>query len=378
MRETKNRKKIDADKTNRWRGCLVGGAVGDALGAPIEFMSRQEILAKFGAAGVTAYANACGRKGAITDDTQMTLFTAEGMLRAHIRQQMRGTHPAYTSVTAHALQRWLLTQGANLRANLSVSKDGWLFQQSELHHQRAPGVTCLSALRGMPDFDTPACNDSKGCGGVMRVAPIGMFAASVFVGREDSEFAQEVFRLGVENAALTHGHVSGQLPAGVLALLIALLLQGADIREAATSAMRVLRSYRGHEETTDLLETAIRLASSQPCSPEALRSLGEGWVAEEALAISLYCALGASKFDDGVFLAVNHSGDSDSTGAITGNLLGAIHGISGIPAHLLEGLELAEVIQAVADDLATVGDWDISERSSAPTVDYYWDRYPGG
>lgn len=367
-----------ARRVDRWRGTLIGGAVGDALGASVEFMPREEILRKFGPAGITAYSPAYGRKGAITDDTQMTLFTAEGLLRAHVRSRMRGTYPAYTSVTAHALQRWLLTQGSRPQADLYVSEDGWLIQQRDLHHRRAPGMTCLSALREMPDFNTPALNDSKGCGGVMRVAPIGMFASSVFKGLEEGEFTEEAFRLGVENAALTHGHVSGQLPAGVLALLIALLLKGKDLTEATTIALQVLKSNRGHEETTRILEKAISLASRKPCSPEALSSLGEGWVAEEALAISLYCALGAESFEDGVLLAVNHSGDSDSTGAITGNLLGAIHGLATIPTRLLEGLELSEVIQSVADDLATASDWQISEYSSDPEVDYYWNRYPGG
>ncbi|PLW84315.1 ADP-ribosylglycohydrolase [Kineobactrum sediminis] len=361
-----------------WRGCLIGGAVGDALGGSVEFMSRADILGKFGPAGITAYAPAYGRIGAITDDTQMTLFTAEGLLRAHVRSRMRGTVAAYTSVTAHALQRWLLTQGSRAQADLDVSEDGWLIRQRDLHHQRAPGMTCLSALRQMPDFNTPASNDSKGCGGVMRVAPVGMFAASVFPEMGDREFADTVFGLGVDNAALTHGHISGQLPAGVLALMVALLLRGTDLTAATATALDVLQGSRGHEETTRILEQAISLASSRPASPEALASLGEGWVAEEALAISLYCALGAGDFEDGVLLAINHSGDSDSTGAITGNLLGALHGLQAIPAHLLEGLELREVTQSVADDLATAGDWQISEYSSDTKVDYYLDRYPVG
>lgn len=359
-----NPRTADPTTTDRYRGCLIGGAVGDALGAPVEFMSRSEILTKFGPAGITAYAPAYGRTGAITDDTQMTLFTAEGLLRAHVRQRMRSTHPAYTSVTAHALQRWLLTQGTRPQADLGVDEDGWLIQQRELYQRRAPGMACLSALREMTDFNTPASNDSKGCGDVMRVAPIGMFAASTFHRLHDQKFAAETFRLGMENAALTHGHVSGQLPAGVLALMVGLVLRGADLADATETAMALLRQHRGHQETTDLLEQAVHLASSQPGSLDALSTLGEGWVAEEALAISLYCALGAPSFEEGVTLAVNHSGDSDSTGAITDNLL--------------DGLELRGVIQSVADDLATAGDWPIGEFSESRETDYYWNRYPGG
>lgn len=361
-----------------WRGCLLGGAVGDALGAPVEFLSRAAILEKFGPAGITRYAPAYGRTGAITDDTQMTLFTAEGLLRGRVRSLMRGTLPAYTGVTAHALQRWLLTQGHTPRSELHVSQDGWLVQQRDLHQQRAPGMTCLDALRYMPDFSTSASNNSKGCGGVMRVAPVGMFAASALTHLGDEDFSTEVFRLGVENAALTHGHISGQLPAGVLSLAIALILRGATLNDALLASLHTLKEQRDHEETSELLEKAISLAARHPAEPEVLASLGEGWVAEEALAISAYCALSTNKFEQGVILAVNHDGDSDSTGAITGNLLGAALGLGAVPAQLLENLELRDVIEEVADDLAAAGQWRFCEYSTGPESDYICNKYPGG
>jgi hypothetical protein len=72
--------------------------------------------------------------------------------------------------------------------------------------------------------------------------------------------------------------------------------------------------------------------------------MGGGWVGEEALAISLYCALAAEgNFAKGVRLAVNHTGDSDSTGSITGNILGAMQGKATIPALWLRELELKDV-----------------------------------
>ena len=75
---------------DRVRGCLLGGAVGDALGTLVEFLSLDEIRQRFGPQGVTGYEPAYGRRGAITDDTQMTLWTAEGLLRAGNRFLDRG------------------------------------------------------------------------------------------------------------------------------------------------------------------------------------------------------------------------------------------------------------------------------------------------
>lgn len=76
---TKFERRISPDAIrDRYQGCLLGGAVGDALGAPLEFMRRSEILQAFGPKGITDLVPAYGKLGAITDDTQMTLFTAEG------------------------------------------------------------------------------------------------------------------------------------------------------------------------------------------------------------------------------------------------------------------------------------------------------------
>jgi ADP-ribosylglycohydrolase len=340
-------------------------------------MSRAEIISEYGSEGITRHARSYGKLAAITDDTQMALFTAEGLLRAYVRSRERGLPPAFTSVTAHALLRWLVTQGEPPSRGLDVKADGWLIQQAELHARRAPGNTCLSALRNMPDFDTPANNDSKGCGGVMRVAPVGMLAATIMADLPEGEFNQQVLELGRDSAAITHGHATGQLPAGVLSLIVAWVLRGKSIGEAATKALNALRDYRQHEETSVALRAALDLAQSEPADPGVVSQLGRGWVAEEALAIGLYCALSARNFADGVIMAVNHSGDSDSTGAIAGNILGAAMGVQSIPEDWLVPLELRPTLEQVADDLATVHLWDIGEYSTGPEAAHHWDRYPG-
>jgi ADP-ribosyl-[dinitrogen reductase] hydrolase len=85
--------------------------------------------------------------------------------------------------------------------------------------------------------------------------------------------------------------------------------------------------------------------------PEEVEQLGQGWTGHEALAISLFCALKSTSFSDGVLLAVNHGGDSDSTGSITGNILGLVLGLEEIPARWQARLELREVIEKVATEL---------------------------
>ncbi|MHB8908646.1 MAG: ADP-ribosylglycohydrolase family protein [Syntrophales bacterium] len=358
--------------SQHFAGCLLGGAVGDALGAPVEFMSSQEIRKKYGINGIANFDSAFGKVGTITDDTQMTLFTAEGLLRAHCRWRHRGIGPIHDSMVHRAYNRWLFTQGEVPEGEIYVPRDGWLLTIQELHSRRAPGNSCLSALKSgrMGTIEQPI-NNSKGCGGVMRAAPVGLYGAvaSEYFRGSGKEIVA-VFDLGCNVAAITHGHPSGYLPAGVFAAIIYALLSGQTLLEAIKATIPLLMKMKGHEETLK----AITQATDSPKNgairpgPDVIERMGGGWVGEEALAISLYCALSSEgDFSKGVRLAVNHGGDSDSTGSITGNILGAMHGKQAIPEEWLDQLERRDVVEAVADDLLTL----------FQDTDAWWKKYPG-
>lgn len=326
----------------------MGGAVGDALGAPIEFLTLNQIRAQYGLAGLTDYARAYGRKGALTDDTQMTLFTAEGLILSNLRDDYARGEQVVEAVY-HAYLRWLYTQESHLKDRLfhvhgSCSMaDGMLTTHPELFSHRAPGNSCLSALRSgkMGTISAPI-NNSKGCGGVMRIAPVGLFYKD----------ASQAFKSGCECAAITHGHACGYLASGVQAAIIAFIMDGESLADAIGASVELLKKWDHHAICSDAIEQALEMHRHGEPSSETVEKLGAGWVAEEALAISLYCALAfQDDFPKGVLLAVNHSGDSDSTGAITGNLLGALLGVKAIPTEWLKALELREVIEEVADDL---------------------------
>jgi ADP-ribosyl-[dinitrogen reductase] hydrolase len=321
-----------------YRGCLLGVAAGDALGAPVEFLSLPEIRHRFGQDGVRDMEVAYGRRGAITDDTQMTLFTAEGLLRATVRER-NGAEGNPLDALHHAYVRWLWTQGQSSAAKWERNKaDGWLFSLPELHHRRAPGNTCLSALTRTRQG--PAKNDSKGCGTVMRIAPVAMLSFG------------DTFELARKASALTHGHPTGQLAAATLAVLLERLFDGESLDDAVEGSICAHIDFAPDGETIPALRLAQRLSASEPPSPELVEQIGGGWTAEEALAIGVCCALAHPEdFAAGVRLAVNHSGDSDSTGSIAGAILGALNGVDAIPAEWLRELELRDVITQVADDL---------------------------
>ncbi len=326
----------------RYRGCLLGGAVGDALGAPVEFHSPEEIRKQYGPDGITDMVEAFGRIGAITDDTQMSLFTAEGMLRAGVRRKRLGHYDPVT-VLHNAYMRWLYTQGERAdNPDFDRVQDGWLITVKELHAQRAPGKSVMEALKsGRVGTISNPINESKGAGGIMRAAPAGL-----------AMLPSGPFELGRDSAAITHGDPTANLAAGCLSKIVGYLRDAWSLDRAIQETVRVLQLERNHEETLNAIKKAQELAWENVEPREALRAFGKGWVADEALGIALYCALVADdSFERGVLLAVNHGSDADTLGAITGNILGTMLGDGAIPRHWLENLELRDVITTMADDL---------------------------
>ena len=359
---------------SRIRGCLLGGAIGDALGAPVEFLRLAEIRERFGASGIADYAEAYGRIGAITDDTQMTLFTAEGLMRGLVRQRLKGIC-SVTSVVSHAYLRWLLTQGDPLpESSLKIGRDGWLWGVKALHSQRAPGNTCVSALAGLKHFTSePARNRSKGAGGIMRVAPVALA-----VDRDGAQEAEAVYNLAKSVSWITHGHPSGYLSAAAFAVLVHALLWGNPLLTGIERARQLLKRDADHFETLAAMERALRLVDGRKPPELAIPMIGEAWVGEEALGVALYCFLSASDFGSAVLMAVNHDGDSDTTGSLVGQLWGASHGEQALPPHWLNQLEIRDTIAEIADDLSAFHTWLPANGEEADGITAkICERYPG-
>lgn len=342
---------------DRIRGSLVAGAIGDALGYPIEFDSYEAIQMKYGEKGCTHLDptknwlsdGSKNTKAYVSDDTQMTLFTACGLLNA----KESGAAPIPSICEAYI--EWYFTQiGWKSKRYNSC----WIGDLSELNVTRAPGNTCLSALKSILNGREPA-NNSKGCGGVMRIAPIPLYGAAQ--GRiKDVEALDQ---MAADASELTHLHPLGFIPAALMSHVIYRLSSdenptGTAMREYISEGMGVCRKlYEERYKTSvdyleELVGKAVELSAAEMRDVDAIAILGEGWVAEEAVAIALYCSL---KYFDNIeaalIAAVNHKGDSDSTGAVTGNILGAVVGYEAIPQHFKEGVELLDVILHVADDL---------------------------
>lgn len=337
--------------SERFNGCIFGGAVGDALGYAVEFYDLGEIKAKYGDEGIRDMELYRGQ-ALISDDTQMSLFTAAGLLYGTAWMRRNGEKRPYEYFINSSYKDWYRTQTENYPL-YEGEIHSWLCTVAELFADRAAGMACMASMRkgGGGSPDNPL-NDSKGCGGIMRVSPIGLY----FLDRNIS--AEMVDMIGAGAAALTHGHEMGYIPAAAMVHMIQLLASDEEpsMKYALEDMKDTMRRLFPDSEELDgfirKIELAEELAESDLPDIEAITQIGEGWVADETFAIAVYCSLKyENDFEKAVTAAVNHRGDSDSTGAVTGNLMGAIVGISGIPERFTENLELKDVIQEIADDL---------------------------
>jgi len=367
---------------SRIHGCLLGGALGDSLGYAVEFAKIDEIRGTYGPDGLRDFGS-LGGTSHFSDDTQMTLYTVDGLLEA-LEWANSGVAADTNACLWLAYLRWLGSQGVALPDSAPFQPARWIDSHDVLRHRRAPGNACLSGLATgeMGTVYRPVNPDSKGCGTVMRSAPFGLIPHVP---------ADAVYKMSADAASLTHGHPAARQSAGVFSVLIHALVSGQDLHGAAGAALSHLQDGplpKGEEPDpalVDRLTASLRLAGAASSgsdgaacprgllgAEELVRELGEGWVAEEALAVGLYAVLAtapaasdpaasapstagpADHFRAAIAVAVNHSGDSDSTASIAGNILGAHYGEECLPSDWLAALEAPEVIRGMAARLVAV------------------------
>ena len=377
--ESNGKRKNTHDVVSCYKGCLLGGAVGDALGYPIEFISEAKIFERYGEKGIKTLKEA-GSPALISDDTQMTLFAGNAFIYRKSNIITYGLNPKtwggksqYTIWNGY--QEWLGTQGDTRFVDRNGSKM-WIYEDERLHSLRAPGNTCLSSIKYSEKGGSlkKPVNNSKGCGTVMRAAVIGLTQVD-----DDYDYLIHAVRMGQMDAALTHGHPLGVEPSGWLVATVANIVnQGYfydRLENAFVSGIMINDAAYPFpsEEHQELIDMAVTLAYDFNVSDlDAIHMLGEGWVAEEALAIAVFCAVRyQDDFAKAIRAAVNHNGDSDSTGAICGSLLGAWLGKEKVAETFdLNDLELCDVIETIAEDLYTA----VQNAVPKPGENKAWDR----
>lgn len=361
----------DTEMKNRIEGCVVGGAIGDALGYQCEFtrgIKERE------------YTTFKDDYGIFSDDTQMMLYTINGLLWGTTRHTIRGIAPKVPVCVLLAYRDWYFTQQGTPPDKGAVSVS-WINKIPAMCHRRAPGFTCLNALasfdgENIPSIDKPI-NQSKGCGSTMRVAPIGFIHSSM----------TDIVKWGAETAALTHGHPLGIIPSAFVAGLIHEILY--DTKHSLSEQLHIAFEYTNQfatkhfhrqyqQDFTNIMRKAFELSRNNRRDIDNISQIGEGWVAEEAVAIAVYCCLRhQDDFADAVIASVNHDGDSDSTGIIAGNIMGAHLGIEAIPSYYVDHIEQKELLFELADDFVNGPPFNSLDRpdgNSPWMIKYYYNK----
>ncbi|MFF3845734.1 ADP-ribosylglycohydrolase family protein [Streptomyces sp. NPDC002328] len=330
------------DFRSRVRGTLLGAAVGDALGAPVDRLGLEEIRQTHGPEGLVDLAPAHGRRGTVTHLTQLTLFTVDGLIRAQVRRDTGAWHPPTDLHRAYL--RWAATQrdwGPDLRRK----DDGWLAHEEWLYARRDPARALLLGLGDatMGTLEAPKNPGETGPEAAARSAPFGLL-----VGWEPQLVAQ----LAVECAAQTHGHPTAFLSAGAYAVTVHALARGDSLDGAVQRALALLAARPGHEPVAEALQHALGAVRQGMPGPARVEELvGEG-TAAGVLSAAVYCALVAQDVRHGLRLAVNHGGRSAPVGALTGGLLGALHGETALPPAWVAEVEGRPTVLELADDFA--------------------------
>lgn len=316
----------------KFLGCMLGGAVGDALGYPVEFKSYNEIKQQgfISSPKIDKSGIAC-----VSDDTQMSILTAYGLLQS---DSINNIFVLYT--------KWIniMYKGSNIDDVLPEFS-----AYPTLFAPRMTGMTCYHSLQNASRNTTSSPNNSKGNGAIMRIAPVGLMYSDPV----------KAFTIGMNISLLTHGHPIGYIAGGLFASIISMVLQGKSLLLAIEQSLELSKKYKPpkffdfihYKVITDKINLAIKLAQSNKLTEIAIQQIGKGFIAEETLALAIYCVLKTDNFKDGILMSVNHGGDSDTVGAVTGNLLGVIYGVNTIPQEWIQYLEHRDLLISLANNL---------------------------
>ena len=339
---------------DQFRGALLGGACGDALGYPLQSFSVSRIQRRFGPFGLRTLVRDAknGKLAPVSDNTQMVLATIDGILWADAKKLeiLEGVYRGY--------MRWFYSQtGEEPRRGQKTwmrrqphEREFCLVREKFMHARRNPEEGLLSAFskdgRGSTKLKV---NDSKGSAALMRAVPVGLLFAG------DEKLA---FDTAVKLAALSHSNPTAYYSAGALAALISGLTYGLTLPKSLERVTVLLSKQHKTTGIIGLLTAAVEQANARPAGKsgtwdhiDSIASLGSGANADEALAIAIYSVLALDNPLDALITAANHGGKSNTTAAVTGAIEGARFGTAFMPDYWADILEGQNVISFMSDKL---------------------------
>lgn len=357
------------DRLNAYRGCLLGLAVGDAMGCTVDSRSWDQICRDYGPHGLLGYDLVNGFAD-VSSHTQLAAYTCNGLLMGLTRGQMRGVMAPYVRYIAASSREWAQCQ--RLRTP-PVQTACWVSRVPCMRRRLCMDTRMLDTLireqLGTPE-DPRNQNDTPGS--LTCAIPVGLFF------NPDRMAVGEIGRLGAEAVALTHGSPLAFLSGAFLAIFISALLRQKkhDLDKLIRETMDTVQEQFGREypQTVQLFESirmAVALADAPQISPRDAMEQLRCETCPEVLAGALYaCLVSLGDFDAAMIASVNHSGRSAAVGAVTGAILGAVLGVGELPDFYLECLESVDTLLEIAADM----DSGCPMTRDSLLFDMDWDR----
>ena len=335
-----------------YRGCLLGMAVGDAMGYTVDNRSWSEIQEDYGPNGLLGYDLVNGYAD-VTSNTQLAAFTCNGLLFGLTRGQMTGKMAPFIKYIALSSCEWAASQRAYNRPTRNYC---WLPRREEICRRHCMDTRMLETLnrRNLGTLETPT-NNHNGAYSLTSAIGVGLFY------NKDRMDQWEIDRLGAEAVALTYGSPTAFLSGAVLAHIMSKLIRKptAPLKKVVIEAVEAMKEQFGHQYSQaaaigTLIRHAITYSETHDVrAVEVMEKLGCDNAAQ-VLAGAIYtCLVSGTDFDRAMIVSVNHSGRSSAVGAIVGAILGIRMGEEALPDFYIECLEPAEVLRELADDLHT-------------------------
>lgn len=353
-----------ATNLSAYTGCLLGLAVGDALGATVDSKTYQEICQDYGPAGLLGYDLVNGF-ASISSHTQVAAFCCNGLLVSTAKGNTE-----YLRFMTQALKEWART--LHLPGE-PERRSCWLCKVPALRQRRSMDARTLDCFtRDVLGTPENPLNQGVGPGTLPAAIPVGLFF------HPDRMNVQQVGQLGTQVVALTHGDPLAFLSGAVLAYTIAGIVQDEDTlleQHFSHAAEAVRAQFGGEYPQAEQIHALIKKAIHLSCKPEiprwqAMEELGCN-TCPEVLAGAVYAVLAdGGDFDSAMITAVNHSGKSAAVGAVAGAILGAKLGEEALPEFYLECLEPAAVLRELAADFYNGQPGQLRSR----LFDDDWDR----
>lgn len=329
-----------------YRGCLLGMAVGDALGYTIDGMTWNEIRENYGPNGLLGYDLQEQDYAQITSYTQLAAYLCNGLLIALTRGKTD-----YVRYGRLALQEWTRSQQYYRDPEQTYC---WVAKIPQFRRRYCRDARMLDTLRLEAYGTTYAPRNRNNAPGALTAAvTVGLFYDFK---RLDPE---EVGTLTAELMAMTHGDPETFLSGVVLAYTVAGILQEPELplEKQFVQAIAVMdgqfRSrYPQAEGLARQLRGAMALAKAGTVTPqEGMEQLGCMDAAGCLTGAIFACMTCPEDLDGAIITAVNHSGMSAAVGAVTGAILGAKLGENALPEFYLESLDCCDVLNTLAEDL---------------------------